>query len=102
MNCPYPRIPRELWRDRFLKIKRAGSGKWATTGTESARVLGLCFAIALGAIATKSRRNASVYPTNLLVLILFMIGLAQNTLTGDNGLLILYSSSTKRFEPHKN
>jgi len=24
MDCPYPRIPRELWRDRFLKIKRAG------------------------------------------------------------------------------
>jgi len=24
MECPYPRIPRELWRDRFLKIKRAG------------------------------------------------------------------------------
>jgi hypothetical protein len=33
---------------------------------------------------------------------LFIIGLAQNALTGNNELLILYSSSTKRFEPHKN
>jgi hypothetical protein len=24
MECPYPRIPRELWSDRFLKIKQAG------------------------------------------------------------------------------
>jgi len=24
MDCPYPRIPRELWHERFLKIRRAG------------------------------------------------------------------------------
>src|SRR5579863_3899252 len=61
-----------------------GSGKWATTLTGSTGVSGLCFAIALGAIATKARISDSVYTTSLLVLLLFIIGLAQNALTGDN------------------
>jgi hypothetical protein len=86
--CPW----RKIWLTEALD-----SGRWATTVTESAGVSALCFATALGAIATKSKRSASVYFTNLQVLILFIIGLAQNALTGDNGLLIFYSSSVKRF-----
>jgi hypothetical protein len=82
--CLLPCPCRKIWLTEPL-----GSGKWATTVTESADVSGLCFAIALGAIATKSRRSASVYPTNLRVMILFIIDLAQNALTGDNGLVDL-------------
>jgi hypothetical protein len=82
--CLLPCPCRKIWLTEAL-----GSGKWATTVTESAGVSGLSFAIALGAIATKSNRSASVYPTNLRVMILFIIGLAQNALTGDNGLFDL-------------
>jgi len=57
---------------------------------------GLCFATALGAIAAKSKRSASPYSTNLLVLIVFIIRLSQCAFTGNNerfDLLFLLSNA---------
>jgi hypothetical protein len=55
--CLLPCPCRKIWLTEAL-----ASGKWATTVTESASVSGLCFAIALGAIATKSKRSAPYIP----------------------------------------
>jgi hypothetical protein len=68
-------------------------------GNHSHRIYfsGLCFATALGAIAAKSKRSASPYSTNLLVLILFIIRLSQLLSLGTTNVLIFYSFSTMRF-----
>jgi hypothetical protein len=73
-------------------------------GNHSHRIYfsGLCFATALGAIAAKSKRSASPYSTNLLVLILFIIRLSV-AFTGNNERFdLLFLLDNAIFERHKN